>query len=321
MSVKNLHRLSVAPMMDWTDRHCRFFHRLLSPNALLYSEMVVAQAAIFGDRQRLLGFDPSEHPVALQLGGSDPKLLAEATKIGVGFGYDEINLNCGCPSDRVQAGRFGACLMREPELVAECISAMQRESSVPVTVKCRLGVDEFDHYEQFRSFVDTVASVGCQVFLVHARKAWLKGLSPKENREKPPLWYDRVRRIKQERPDLRIVLNGGVDSLSTAATELEHVDGVMIGRAAYHNPWLLAELEQALFGTPLPEIDSIISTLQDYVERVCASGGAARHVGRHLLGLFQGGPGAKTWRQQLTIGAQPRAAYEAMRHKMALHAA
>ena len=321
MKTQNRHRLSVAPMMDWTDRHCRYFHRLLSPNALLYSEMVVAQAAIFGDRERLLGFDPSEHPVALQLGGSDPKLLAEATKIGVDFGYDEINLNCGCPSDRVQAGRFGACLMREPELVAECVSSMQAQSSVPVTVKCRLGVDEFDHYEQFREFVDTVAAAGCRVFLVHARKAWLKGLSPKENREKPPLWYDRVHRIKSERPELCIVLNGGVDTRMTALAELAHVDGVMLGRAAYHNPWLLAELEQALFGTPLPDIEQVVIQMQHYVESVCAKGGAARHVGRHLLGLFQGGPGAKTWRQELTFGAQPWPAYLAMRAKITMHAA
>ena len=211
--------------------------------------------------------------------------------------------------------------MREPELVAECVHAMRAQSVVPVTVKCRLGVDEFDSYEQFRAFIDIVAAAGCGVFLVHARKAWLKGLSPKENREKPPLWYDRVRRIKLERPELRIVLNGGVAELSTATEELTHVDGVMIGRAAYHNPWLLAQLELALFGTALPELEQVIQSMQTYVESVCARGGAARHVGRHLLGLFQGGPGAKTWRQELTFGAQPWAAYQAMRNKMLIHAA
>ena len=232
-------RLSVAPMMDWTDRHCRVFHRVLAPGARLYTEMVHAQAVRHGDRERLLGFDPVEHPVALQLGGSDPVALADAARIGEAFGYDEINLNVGCPSDRVQAGRFGACLMKEPALVADAVAAMASAVSVPVTVKCRLGVDELEDYEVFRSFVDTVAAAGCQLFVVHARKAWLSGLSPKENREIPPLRHDWVHRLKQERPELRIVLNGGLVDLQSTLAHLAAVDGVMLGRAAYHEPYRL----------------------------------------------------------------------------------
>lgn len=297
--------LCVAPMMDWTDRHCRYFHRVLSPNARLYSEMVVAQAAIFGDRERLLGFDAAEHPVALQLGGSDPKLLAQAAKIGADFGYDEINLNCGCPSDRVQAGRFGACLMLEPDLVAEGVSAMRAVVNVPVTVKCRLGVDEFDSYDGFRGFIDTVADAGCTVFLVHARKAWLKGLSPKENREKPPLWYDRVHRLKAERPELTIVLNGGLETVDACTDALQTLDGVMLGRAAYHDPYLLAQLDTALFGSPLISHAQAVATMQHYVESRLAHGTLPRHVGRHILGLFHSVAGTKAWRQALTAGAMP----------------
>jgi tRNA-dihydrouridine synthase A len=295
-------------MMDWTDRHCRYFHRLLAPHARLYTEMVVTQAVIFGDRHRLLGFDPSEQPVALQLGGSDPPLLAQAAKIGADLGYAEINLNCGCPSDRVQAGRFGACLMLEPELVAECVSAMRAAVSVPVTVKCRLGVDQFDSYEGFLHFIDAVAAAGCTVFTVHARKAWLKGLSPKENREKPPLWYDRVHRLKAERPHLSVVLNGGLDQVQPCMDALIDLDGVMLGRAAYHDPYLLAVLDQQLFGTPLPDRMQVLAHMQDYIERMQLP---ARHVNRHLLGLFQGVPGVRQWRQALTQGAMPLQAAQA----------
>ena len=304
--------LCVAPMMDWTDRHCRYFHRVLSPNARLYSEMVVAQAAIFGDRERLLGFDAAEHPVALQLGGSDPKLLAQAAKIGADFGYDEINLNCGCPSDRVQAGRFGACLMREPELVAECVAAMRAVVDVPVTVKCRLGVDEFDSYDGFRGFIDTVANAGCEVFLVHARKAWLKGLSPKENREKPPLWYERVHRLKAERPELTIVLNGGLENVATCENALATLDGVMLGREAYHNPYVLAELDAAIFGSPLISHAQAVAAMQGYVESRLAHGTLPRHVGRHILGLFHSVAGTKAWRQALTAGVMPSEAFARM---------
>jgi tRNA-dihydrouridine synthase A len=299
-------RLCVAPMMDWTDRHCRYFHRLLSPNARLYTEMVVAQAAIFGDRQRLLGFDASEHPLALQLGGSEPTLLAQAARIGADFGYDEINLNCGCPSDRVQSGRFGACLMLEPTLVAEGIAAMQAVVTLPVTVKCRLGVDEFDDYDGFRRFIDIVASAGCTVFIVHARKAWLKGLSPKENREKPPLWYDRVHRLKAERPELTVVLNGGLDTLDACSHALATLDGVMLGRAAYHDPGLLPPLDHALFASQPITAHKAIAQMQAYVEHATRTPGVqARHIGRHMLGLFHGVAGAKAWRQALTTGAQP----------------
>jgi len=234
------HRFSVAPMMERTDRHCRYFLRLLSSRALLYTEMVTADAVLHGDRERLLGFDASEHPVALQLGGSDPSKLAEASRIGEEFGYDEINLNIGCPSDRVQSGRFGACLMAEPELVAGCVAAMRAAVSVPVTVKCRIGIDDQDAEESLDKFIDVVADTGCKTFIVHARKAWLQGLSPKENREVPPLDYGRIYRLKARRPDLTIVVNGGIETLPDAKAHLEHVDGVMVGRASYADPYLLA---------------------------------------------------------------------------------
>jgi tRNA-dihydrouridine synthase A len=306
-------RLCVAPMMDWTDRHCRYFHRLLSPNARLYTEMVVAQAAIFGDRERLLGFDAKEHPVALQLGGSEPKLLAQAAKIGADFGYDEINLNCGCPSDRVQSGRFGACLMREADLVGQAVRAMQDQVSVPVSVKCRLGVDEMEHYDDFRHFIDVV-SRDCSVFIVHARKAWLKGLSPKENREVPPLKYEFVHRLKAERPDLTIVLNGGLETIDACQAALKHpdgaLDGVMLGRAAYHTPLILNALEQALFDGEVQSLETIVTRLQRYAEALLARQLAPRFLGRHILGLFSGVAGTKAWRQALTHGALPQAAYE-----------
>jgi tRNA-dihydrouridine synthase A len=296
-------RLSVAPMMDWTDRHCRYFHRLLAPHALLYTEMVTSQAVVHGDRERLLGYDPAEHPVALQLGGSEPDELARAARIGAELGYDEINLNVGCPSDRVQSGRFGACLMREPALVADCVAAMRAavaHTGAAVTVKCRIGVDEQDEYAGLAEFVDRVRASGCSTFIVHARKAWLKGLSPKENREIPPLNYERVYRLKREHPHLTVVINGGIASVAEVEAHLGRVDGVMLGRTAYHEPYRLAELEHALFGTPLPERDEVIARLKPYVEAHLARGERLQHVTRHVLGLYQGLPGARAFRRVLS---------------------
>ena len=296
-------RLSVAPMMDWTDTHCRSFHRVLAPGVLLYTEMVHAQAVIHGDRARLLGFDASEHPVALQLGGSDPASLAEASRIGADWGYDEINLNVGCPSDRVQAGRFGACLMKEPPLVAECIAAMQAAVRVPVTVKCRLGVDEVEDYDVFLAFIDAVAATGCRRFIVHARKAWLQGLSPKENREIPPLRYEWVHRLKRERPDLVISINGGLRELDDLRAQLAHVDGVMIGRAAYHEPYRLHEYAVALEGEPPRTREALLRAWFPYVESQLARGVALKHLTRHILGLFHAQPGGRAFRQVLSEGA------------------
>ena len=298
-----MNRLSVAPMMDWTDRHCRYFHRLLAPHARLYTEMVTSAALVHGDRQRLLGFDDAEHPVALQLGGSDPQELAQAARIGADFGYDEINLNVGCPSDRVQSGRFGACLMHEPALVADCFTSMREAVTIPVTIKCRLGVDEQDEYAELQHFIETVAARGCGVFIVHARKAWLKGLSPKENREVPPLNYQRVYQLKRDFPALTILINGGIQSLAEVQTHLVHTDGVMLGRTAYHEPYRLAELEHALFGTPLPDRMALIRQMREYTERHLAEGGKLNHISRHLLGLFQGLPGARGWRRHLSENA------------------
>jgi len=306
-------KLSVAPMMDWTDRHCRVFHRLLAPQARLYTEMVHAQAVLHGDRERLLGFDPVEHPVALQLGGSEPELLAQAARIGADWGYDEVNLNVGCPSDRVQAGRFGACLMREPDLVADCVAAMRAAVTIPVTVKCRLGVDEDADYEVLRAFVDPVAEAGCGLFVVHARKAWLQGLSPKENREIPPLRYEWVQRLKAERPELIIVINGGLLSLDQVRAQLEHVDGAMLGRLAYHEPYELHRIASALYS---PEAElvpraALLRGLQPYVEARLSEGVALKHIVRHVLGLFHGEPGGRRFRQVLSEDAhRPGAGWE-----------
>jgi len=312
------HRLCVAPMMDWTDRHCRFFHRLLSPHALLYTEMVTAPAVLHGDRARLLGFDPAEHPVALQLGGSEPVELAEAARVGESQGYDEINLNVGCPSDRVQSGRFGACLMREPALVADCIAAMRAAVSIPVTVKCRLGVDEQDEYEDLERFVDTVRATGCNVFVVHARKAWLEGLSPKENREIPPLNYARVYRLKRDFPALTIIINGGIASVADVHEHLRHVDGVMLGRTAYHEPYRLAEIEQEIFGTRLPDRDAVLAALKPYIDAHLARGDRLQHISRHILGLYQGLPGARAFRRLLSERAhRADAGYEIVEHAIA----
>ena len=312
------HRLCVAPMMDWTDRHCRFFHRLLSPHALLYTEMVTAPAVLHGDRARLLGFDPSEHPVALQLGGSEPHELAAAARVGESLGFDEVNLNVGCPSDRVQSGRFGACLMREPALVADCIAAMRAAVSIPVTVKCRLGVDEQDEYEDLERFVETVRATGCNVFVVHARKAWLEGLSPKENREIPPLNYARVYRLKRDFPALTIIINGGIASVADVHEHLQHVDGVMLGRTAYHEPYRLAEIEHEVFGTPLPDRDAVLARLKPYVEAHLARGDRLQHISRHILGLYQGLPGARAFRRLLSERAhRADAGYEVVEQAIA----
>ena len=292
--------LCVAPMMDWTDRHCRYFHRLLSPHARLYTEMVTTGGVLHGDRRRLLGFDPAEHPVALQLGGHEPAQLAACARIGAGLGYDEINLNVGCPSDRVQSGRFGACLMREPALVADGVAAMRAAVAIPVTVKCRIGVDDQDDAEDLQRFTELLVASGLQTLIVHARKAWLHGLSPKENREVPPLNYARVYRLKQQFPQLRIVINGGIADAETAVAHLRHVDGVMFGRAAYHDPYVLAHVEQQLFGTPLPSREAILSQLQPYVDAHVRAGGALSHIARHLLGLYLGLPGARAFRRHLS---------------------
>ncbi|PJK01660.1 tRNA dihydrouridine(20/20a) synthase DusA [Lysobacteraceae bacterium NML03-0222] len=297
-------QLSIAPMMDWTDTHCRVFHRILAPSAKLYTEMVHANAVIHGDRQTLLAKDEIEHPVALQLGGSDPALLAEASRIAVEYGFDEINLNCGCPSDRVQAGRFGACLMREPALVADCVAAMREAAGqVPVTVKCRLGVDDDHDYQKFRDFIDQVADKGCNHFIVHARNAWLKGLSPKENREVPPLRYDWAWRLKQERPQLRIELNGGIADMDTIEAQRGRVDGVMLGRAAYHTPYLLHLVEAHWTNSAPVARAELLRRLRPYVERQLARGVMLKHMSRHLLGLFHGEPGGRLFRQVLSEGA------------------
>jgi len=291
-------------MMDWTDRHCRYFHRLLSARALLYSEMVTADAVIHGDRERLLAFNPQEHPVALQLGGSNPARLAEAAAIGADWGYDEINLNVGCPSDRVQEGRFGACLMAEPELVAECVAAMRARvpSHIPVTVKNRIGIDAQDSEADLNRFVETVAGTGCRIFIVHARKAWLQGLSPRENREVPPLDYGRVCRLKAAHPELTIVINGGITSLDEAEAHLQHVDGVALGRAAYQTPWLLAEVDRRLFGTAgaAPSRRAALEALLPYAERHIAAGGRLNNIVRHILGLYHGQPRARAFRRHLS---------------------
>lgn len=316
MRLKPTFTVSVAPMMDWTDRHCRWFHRRLTQQALLYTEMVVADAVIHGPRERLLGFDEVEHPLALQIGGSDPAKLAEASKIGEGFGYDEININIGCPSDRVQSGRFGACLMQEPELVAECYAAMAAAVSVPVTVKCRLGVDDQPVEESLPHFIETVSKAGCTHFIVHARKAWLKGLSPKENRDVPPLDYELVRQMKRDFPALEIVLNGGLTSIDQGRDEASMLDGVMYGRAAYNDPWILGAVDEVFYGqTPqalsrFEIVEDVTKYLQDrevenpYVKAMC----------RHIMGLFTGQYGARVWRrtisEQLAAGDKPSMAVQ-----------
>jgi len=296
-------RICVAPMMDWTDRHCRHFHRLLAPHARLYTEMVTSAALVRGDARRLLAYDSSEHPLALQLGGSDPAQLAAAARIGAQAGYDEINLNVGCPSDRVQSARFGACLMREPALVGDCVKAMRDAVDVPVTVKCRIGVDEQDAYGDLQHFTETMLAAGVRVLVVHARKAWLKGLSPKQNREVPPLDYERVYRLKREFPQLQVIINGGIGTPEEVRAHLARLDGVMLGRAAYHNPYLLARIEAGLYGLPLPGRDQVLRRLRPYVEAELRRGTPLGQVTRHVLGLFQGEHGARAFRRTLSEGA------------------
>lgn len=296
-------RFCVAPMMDWTDRHDRYFLRLISTRARLYTEMVTTGALLHGAAARFLQFHPAEHPVALQLGGCDPAALAECAAMAEAWGYDEVNLNVGCPSDRVQNARFGACLMAEPELVARCTLAMGAATRLPVTVKCRIGIDAMDEEADFRRFVDTVADRGgVRTFIVHARKAWLQGLSPKQNREVPPLRYDRVYRLKQDRPELEVVLNGGLCDLDTAEAQLAHVDGVMLGRAAYQDPWLLSQVDARFFGSdaPPPERLAVLEALAAYAAAEVARGVAVKAIARHTLGLFNGLPGARAWRRGLS---------------------
>jgi tRNA-dihydrouridine synthase A len=309
------HTFSVAPMMDWTDRHCRAFHRTLTTRALLYTEMVTAPAILHGDRQRLLSFDAIEHPVALQLGGSDPAKLAEAARIGEDFGYDEINLNVGCPSDRVQGGDFGACLMKKPQLVAECMAAIADAVRVPATVKCRIGVDDQEPEEALFTLVDACAAAGVRTFAVHARKAWLKGLSPKENRDIPPLDYPLVDRLKAERPQLTILLNGGLPDLDAAEAALQRgLDGAMLGRAAYHDPGILGDVDRRLFG----EGESVsaheaVERYRPYLAARLQEGVHLAHMTRHMLGLFTGRPGARAWRRVLTVeSVKPGAGLEVL---------
>ena len=298
-------RFAVAPMMDWTDRHCRFFHRQMTRQALLYTEMVVADAIIHGDHERLLGFSDVEHPVAFQVGGSEPAKLARVAKIIEDFAYHEINLNCGCPSDRVQSGAFGACLMQEPELVAACVAAMKSAVKIPVTVKCRIGVDDQKPREALFAMATAVANAGADAVWVHARKAWLQGLSPKENRDVPPLDYELVYDLKREFPNLFIGINGGIADLSQSVEHLNHVDGVMLGRAAYHEPSLLLDVDHRIYGnTESPAaLNDVIDTMADYIDDHVARGGKAQQITRHMLGLFNGKPGARRWRQMLTVDA------------------
>jgi tRNA-dihydrouridine synthase A len=295
-------------MMAWTDRHCRFLHRQLSGCALLYTEMVTADAVIRGDREMLIGFDPVEHPVAIQLGGSEPARLAEAARIAADFGYDEINLNVGCPSDRVQSGRFGACLMREPDLVADCVAAMREAVSVPVTVKCRLGVDDQEPEQALRAVVKACANEGVDTFVVHARMAWLKGLSPKENRDIPPLDYDLVYRVKRENPQLTVVVNGGIANLEEAERHLAHVDGVMLGRAAYHDPAILLDVDARFFGGGRRTMEEALEDFIQYIERELARGVPLNTMTKHMLGLFNGQPGGRLFRRHLSENATRRGA-------------
>ena len=289
-------------MMDWTDRHCRFLLRLISKHTLLYTEMVTTGAILNGDRERFLRYDSCEHPLALQLGGSDPQQLAECSRIGEDAGYDEINLNVGCPSDRVQSGRFGACLMAEPALVADCVTAMSESVSVPVTVKTRIGIDDRDSYEELAHFIDCVHQGGCKTFILHARKAFLQGLSPKENRTVPPLNYEYAYRIKQQFPELTIVINGGLTDLEAAEKHLMAMDGVMLGRSAYHNPYLLADVDRRLFQAqdPAPTREEVVHCMLPYIKRELNQGSPLKHITRHMLGLFQGVPGARHWRRHLS---------------------
>jgi len=315
------YRFAVAPMMDWTDRHCRVFHRLMSRRTRLYTEMLTTGAIIHGDRARLLGFDASEHPLALQLGGSDRRDLATSARIGEDFGYDEINLNVGCPSDRVKDGRFGACLMAEPALVADCVEAMKRAVKIPVTVKCRIGIDDQDPEVALDTLARGVSAAGAEVLIVHARKAWLNGLSPKENRDVPPLDYDRVYRLKRALPDLPIIINGGIASLAEAKQHLAHVDGVMLGRAAYQEPWRLLAVDPEIFGeaAPFAATKDVFAAMMPYIERELAKGTRLHSITRHFVGAFHGVPGARAFRRHLAEhGVKPGAGTRVLQNAIAL---
>jgi tRNA-dihydrouridine synthase A len=316
---KNL--FSVAPMMDWTDRHCRVFHRLMTRHGRLYTEMLTTGAILHGDRQRLLAFDAAEHPVALQLGGSDPQELAAAAKIGEDFGYDEINLNVGCPSDRVKDGRFGACLMAEPALVAAGVAAMKAAVAIPVTVKCRIGIDDQDPEVALDGLAQAVVAAGADALVVHARKAWLSGLSPKQNRDIPPLDYDRVYRLKASMPNTPIIINGGIASLAEAKQHLVHVDGVMLGRAAYQEPWRLLNVDHELFGeaAPFATMKDVFEAMTPYIERELAAGTRLHSIARHFVGAFHGVPGARAFRRHLAEhGVRPGAGADVLRDAIAL---
>lgn len=314
-------RLSIAPMLDWTDRHYRYFARLITRRTLLYSEMITTGALIHGERARFLRFDPSEHPLALQLGGSDPREMAECARMAADWGYDEININVGCPSDRVQSGRFGACLMAEPGLVADCVAAMKAAVPLPITVKTRIGIDDHDSYEALAAFAAVVAAGGCDALIVHARKAWLKGLSPKENRDVPPLRYEVVHRLKRDFPDLPMVINGGITTLEQAQGQLDTMDGVMIGREAYQNPWMLADADRTLFGDAEPPTtrEAVLDAMLPYVEQRLAEGVPLNAMTRHMLGLFHARPGAKAWRRHLSEHAHRAGADIAVLRDAARH--
>lgn len=308
-------RFCIAPMMDWSDHHCRYFWRLLTREALLYTEMVTTGALIHGDRERFLHYNSEEHPVALQLGGSNPEELARCAQWAQEWAYDEVNLNCGCPSDRVQSGMFGACLMAQPALVADCVRAMKSACDIPISVKHRIGIDDMESYQQMLDFVAPIAEAGCGVFIVHARKAWLQGLSPRENREIPPLNYPWVYRLKQDMPELEIIINGGIRSLEEAEQHLAHVDGVMVGREAYQNPWMLAQVDARLFGMDSgPDSrDDVLAGLLPYVRRQLDQGARLNHITRHVLGLYQGVPGARQFRRHLSENAyRPEAGLEVL---------
>ncbi|MGQ0681867.1 tRNA dihydrouridine(20/20a) synthase DusA [Bradyrhizobium sp.] len=314
-------KFSVAPMMDWTDRHCRVFHRLMSRRARLYTEMLTTGAILHGDRARLLAFDASEHPVALQLGGSSPADLAEAARIGEGFGYDEINLNVGCPSDRVKDGRFGACLMAEPSLVADCVAAMKRAVNFPVTVKCRIGIDDQDPESSLDTLASAVVAAGADALVVHARKAWLNGLSPKENRDVPPLDYGRVYRLKTALPDVPVIINGGIVGIEEAREHLAHVDGVMLGRAAYQEPWRLLAVDAELFGetAPYASMKDVFEAMEPYIVRELGSGTRLHAITRHFVGAFHAVPGARAFRRHLAEhGVRPGAGIDVLREAVAL---
>jgi tRNA-dihydrouridine synthase A len=315
------HRFCTAPMMDWTDRHCRTFHRLMTRRSRLYTEMLTTGAILHGDRRRLLAFDTCEHPVALQLGGSDPRDLASAAKIGEDFGYDEINLNVGCPSDRVKDGRFGACLMAEPALVAACVAAMKAAVAIPVTVKCRIGIDDQDPEVALDTLAQAVVASRADALIVHARKAWLSGLSPKENRDIPPLDYDRVYRLKASMPNVPVIINGGIAGLAEARRHLAHVDGVMLGRAAYQEPWRLLTVDSELFGEPAPfaTMKDVLEAMAPYIERELAAGTRLHSITRHFVGAFHGVPGARAFRRHLAEHAvRPGAGSEVLKAAIAL---